>query len=484
MSAVLESYERWSGKVDLFAKLMELDAKLVAKGFPPMSDWWQERLKAFYQSGKRRLVLRVGRRGGKSSTLSRLAVVEVLYGTHKVPPGDVGYFAIISTTKEEAGARLVTIRAILDAIGVGYSPVDAGLVIHGRNLGFKVYAATIAGVSGFTAVGFLADELAKWRDRETGANPATEVLRSLGPTMATQPSAKAILSSSPFSTIDAHAEAYDRGDTDGQMVAMAPTWVANPTITEADTKDLEPDEPTRLREYGAIPLSSGTQYWFDAEAIKACLRDYPLPHPASPGQAVTAGGDLAFVSDSAALVIGHTTGEWEKAFFRLADLLELQPTPGNPLRPSATIKAFAEKLRYHRCGSLMADAHYKQSVIEHLDEHMLAFLDAPTNVADPFVRLRVLIHGSRCELPKHPRLLRQLTEVMWRPTPNNAISIIQPRTGGGHGDIVSALVLAAWQRGGDIVQANPTGILPDEWEQKRIDSMEHKRNDSREWWER
>lgn len=461
---ILDQLDQWEGVPSgpkLFAKLLELDARLVAKGFPAMSQWWRDVLAGFYRSKKRWLVLRVGRRGGKSSTLCRLAVVEVLYGQHDIPPGDIGYWAFISTVREEAEARLVTVKAILDAIGVAYRPTEHGIIIEGTNVGFKTYVATIAGVSGFTAIGVTADEVAKWKDKETGANPANQVLKSLRPCMATVPTSKGLLSSSPFSTLDAHAEAFDQGDTPAQMVAMAPTWEANPTITEEATRELEPDEPTRLREYGAIPMNSGTQYWFNADAIKACISDYAMPVTPEPGTIVTAGGDLGFISDSAALVIGHTMGEWKTAKFRVADLLEEQPKPGAPLMPGATVDKFAGRLKAHGVDTMMADGHYKMTVIEHFLTAKLNFLDAPSEVADPFVRLRVLIHGGRCHLPNHPRLLAQLKAVMWRPTANNAISIIQPRNSGGHGDIVSALVLAAFQQAGHVVPQPPGDTAED-----------------------
>jgi hypothetical protein len=49
-----------------------MDRALVAAGFPATSPWWRSRLERFLRTGKKRWVLRVGRRGGKSSTLSRL----------------------------------------------------------------------------------------------------------------------------------------------------------------------------------------------------------------------------------------------------------------------------------------------------------------------------------------------------------------------------------------------------------------------------
>jgi hypothetical protein len=258
----------------ILAHLRDLDTVLEARGFPPIALWWWRTLERFYLSGKRQLVLRVGRRGGKSSTLCRVAVVEALFGTHAIPPGDVGVVPIVSTSRDEAAARLRTIEAILTALEVPHRKTGEAIELEredGAPVAFKVYAASIAGVSGFTAICAICDEVAKWQDRDTGSNPATEVLASLRPTMATQPNARLFLSSSPLSTLDAHYQAFERGDTDTQCVAYAPTWEANPTITEPATRALEPDNRVWLREYKAIPQSACSAA-FDATAIDHAFR--------------------------------------------------------------------------------------------------------------------------------------------------------------------------------------------------------------------
>jgi hypothetical protein len=239
-----------SRAAEMIARYEALDRALVAKDFPATSPWWMAQVRRYFESGRRQIVLRVGRRGGKSTTLCRIGVVEALYGGHRVPPGDLGVVAVISLSRDEAAQRLRTVKAILDALGVAYKPIDGGIELEGRSVGFKVYTASIAGVSGFTAICVICDEVAKWRDADTGANPAKKVLASVRPTVATMPLARIVLSSSPLGKLDAHAAAFDAGDDDFQIVAMAPTWVANPTITEADTHALERDEAKRQREPG------------------------------------------------------------------------------------------------------------------------------------------------------------------------------------------------------------------------------------------
>ena len=236
------------------AHLDRLELALASEGFPAMSPWWYETITSFYERHVRQLVLRVGRRGGKSSSLCRIAVLEALFGEHEIPPGDVGVVAIVSVSMREATERLRTIRAILDAFDIGYDKkVTSEIRLTGKPVVFRIFAATQGAVSGFTAICIICDEVSKWMNEDTGANPAAEVLAAIRPTMATMPNAKIFLSSSPLGMADAHAEAFAVGATSFQLVAHAPTWIANPTVTEDETHRLEPDERIWKREYAAIP---------------------------------------------------------------------------------------------------------------------------------------------------------------------------------------------------------------------------------------
>ena len=246
-----------------------LEGALVSAGFPAMSKWWRSTLAEFYGTRRRQLVLRVGRRGGKSSTLCRVAVLEALYGDHKIPPGDVGVVGVVSVSKDEATQRLRTIKAILDVLRVPYTPTAESIALVGKPIVFKVFACTSAGVVGGTWICAIADEVARWRDADSGANPATEVLASLRPTMATQKSARLFLSSSPLGNLDAHAVAFDVGTSAFQQVAFAETWVANPAITESETHGLEPDPRLHAREYGAVPQAGERSVFAPEDVARA-----------------------------------------------------------------------------------------------------------------------------------------------------------------------------------------------------------------------
>lgn len=442
---------------DVYQRLCELDARLVERGYPALTPWWLDVFRRLLEGRAnrrlRRLVARVGRRGGKSSSFCKLVVALALYGGWSIPPGDVGYVLILAVSLPVARKRLHNCRKICQALGVATVPHEGGFRIDGTNIAFAALAARHDTSVGDTCIVLFCDEVARWRDDATGSNPATEVLRSVRPAIADQRGAIEILSSSPFSTLDAHHAAFVEGDTDEQMVAWAPTWVARPNLPEADCRKLEPDEPTFQREYGAIPMAAGAAVFLNHDAIDAAYK-MALDVTRVAGDVLTSGADFGFEVNASGLAVVRRRGDRQAPIL----LREMKPKPGEPLKPSETVRAFALELRALGLDCTMADALYRQSIIEHLAEHRLHLLDAPVDdVAAPFVDFRVKLHQGRLSLAGAPAgLVRDLKELKSRPTANGRISIIKPkRADGSHADVLSALVLATWQPAGYVVPGEP-----------------------------
>ena len=359
---VAAPFTRSSGVNPVLEHLGELEAALTAKGWPAMSSWWLDVITLFYSRRCRRFIARVGRRGGKSTTWCRVAVLEALYGLHKVPPGDVGVVAIVSVDRREAARRLRTIRQILDALGVAYGPIDGGIQLATRPIAFQVFTASIAGVSGFTSIFVFCDEVAKWKDADTGANPATEVLASLRPTMKTMPNARMVLSSSPMGVLDAHADAFGQGDSEApQMVAHAPTWVANPTITEADTHAEEPDELLWKREYAALPLEDFETSVYTTAILDRATRA-ALVIPPEHGWTYIATTDPATRGNGWSLIVRTTD---MKGLRIIVLSFEWRGTPSKPLDPEDVFREMAEKLKPYGVRHVHQDMHSFDAQREH-----------------------------------------------------------------------------------------------------------------------
>ena len=255
---------------EILAQYEAVDRMLVRAGWPATSPWWMREIRRFYTSGRRRWAVRAGRRGGKSSTLCRVAYVEARWGLHKIPPGDRGWVMFISKDRDEAAQRLHTIDEIARVVGDVLDVKGDERTFRDRRTGFKVYTASIAGVSGPTSIMVIGDEVSKWRDADTGSNPSKEVIASAMPTIATMPEGRAVWSSSPLGLADSHAKMISAGDNKSQVVSIGATWECNPMISRNDTRVLEPDERIWAREYAAIP-QAGALGCFDVEDIEAAF---------------------------------------------------------------------------------------------------------------------------------------------------------------------------------------------------------------------
>ncbi len=222
-----------------FGYLQMVNARCEAAGLHPMDPWWIGHARKFYASGKMIDVGRVGLRGGKSTNICRMLVADVVYQRRQLERSQVGVCPIMSSGTEEATDRMSTIIEALLAIklrdctgtraklvrgqfrhskGVGGERV----ALHdsqGHRVEFRVYPASKAGAVGFTGICGFCDEVDLWRDKATGANPATEVLDLLKYRYTTQPTAHLYIFSAPYGSTSAHSSRIDMGDTPLQYVA-------------------------------------------------------------------------------------------------------------------------------------------------------------------------------------------------------------------------------------------------------------------------
>lgn len=235
----------------------------------------------------------------------------------------------------------------------------------------------------------------------------------------------------------------------GALACLAPTLLMrdqDPDLAATIAIERERDPDNAAREYDCRWLAGGSGLFFDGPAIDRCVGEaVAIPAPRESHATYHAGADTGFSSDSSAIAVVQALGGDR---FRLVALEELRPTKETPLSPSRVVARFAEVARTYGCVAITADPHYRESVREHLEARSLDLRMVPggqDGKAKTHLELRRLLHEERLELPKHYRLLAQLKAIVSRPLPGGGLSITSPRkAGGGHGDLVSALVCATW----------------------------------------
>lgn len=321
------------------------------------------------------------------------------------------------------------------------------------------------------------DECCFFRDSGFAVNDS-DIFKAASPRVL--PGGQTILGSTPWAESGLLYDTYVKnfGKPTTALVAHAPTLTMQdaPFTRDLVAREYERDPDNAAREFGARFMTGGTTVFFEPTSIETAIdRSMALPRKPLPGEKIASGGDFGFRSDSSALVVIHSGIEITqvdgqpvaKNVFRTGEILELRPEKGIPLKPSATVAAFADRMKFHGSTYVMADQHYRESIDEHLVEHGLAYVPAPNTPADAYMKARALLRQGAVRIPDHPRLIQQLKEIQGRPLAGGGMSIISPRwRKGGHGDIASAWVLSLYQLAGDEVPL-PKAVGTKAWEESQ-----------------
>lgn len=319
----------------------------------------------------------------------------------------------------------------------------------GRVVSIECLPATRGGsaVRGRTLVAALLDEASFFRDDSAVVN-ASEIYRAV--VMRILPGGLLSMISTVWSETDLLFERVQQnyGNPQSCLAAKAPTLLMrdDARIKQVVAEEYERDAENAAREFDLQPFTAGAGLFFAAATI-ADARDESLPLVVLPDDAaVGIGVDTGLVNDSSAAVAVHEA----RAALTVAEVVELRPSKGNPLRLSDVCSTYADLMRRHRVSTATADHHELEPSREYLEPLGLSLEAAPGGNAGKFeayAKVRNLLNEGRLRIPAgHSRLLQQLREVCSRPLPGGALKIWSPRRGG-HGDLVSALVLAVTARG-------------------------------------
>ena len=413
-----------------------------------------------------------GARSGKTYVFGALRMLHLALTVDlsTLAPGEHGFWYLVAPNLVLAAQSMNYVRGAIAA-----SPRLSSMLMgkpnkesvrlkrpDGRLVEITVRAASRGGASvrGGSICGAFLDECAFFRSDNYEVTD-NEIFDAIEPRIL--PGGQIVIASTPWTETGLLYKFFKKNwDHPVDMVAAhAPTLLMlntprNRQVVERVRKD-NPENASR--EYDAQFVGSDAETFFNSQWIDSSVdKRLVLPKKPNHGDSVRFGCDLGFVNDCSALVGVHAEPD---GMHTVADILELRPSRQNRLKPSEVFSEFSKKLKEHHASYVMADAHYRESMWEHLSDSAMALIDAPKEPSEAFMVAKSKLHEGKCRLPDHPRLVAQLKEVRFRRGNGGKIHMIQPHMkmgdgkSGGHGDIVSAWVLAMYQSAGEEVAAEP-----------------------------
>lgn len=415
-------------------------------------------------SAKRYVCLRLGRGSGKTTLCAAYSVYKaVTHDISKVGPGDVPYVVTVAPDKPTAALSIRMAREMIRSQPALERLImnDTDMMISlrrpdGRMVRIEAFAANKGGaaVRGRTIISFLLDEAEFFTSNvEGGARDYSVNDKDIFGALKFRllRNGKGMLVSTPWPVETLMGQMFEEnwGNPKTALAVKAPTILVRGN--DPDIKQMVEDELTRDPENARRELfceldhlSSGE--FFDVSALTHSLDSLTeFPQPFNPKWPVAVGCDFGFTRDSSAIVVVQFDGK----YYRTVYIEELRPTATQPLKPSRVIARFAEIAKRYEVTGVVADGYYREAVKEQLQDHNLIIIDAPDGAKGKvasFQRVRSLLNEGRIRIPDVTigrRMVQQAKLVTSRATPGGTTTVRIPRKIGlGHGDIVSAWILA------------------------------------------
>lgn len=351
----------------------------------------------------------VARRAGKSRMAGFL--VAFLGGVVKwtLAAGERGVVLVVTPSRRQATVILDYAEAFLKLLpGVEIVRRTLDTIELSTGIAIQVQTASFRTPRGFTVVACVCDEIAFWRSDDGAANPDTEILRAIRPSLASVPSSLLIALSSPyaqrgelFRTYEKH---FGREDSD-VLVWQSDTRTMNPTIPQ-QVIDQAMDEDSAsaaaewLGQFRADLESLYAREALDAVIARGRFELPPIPGVAYVGFVDPSGGS----ADSFTLAIAHR----DSAGVPVLDLLrDVRP----PFSPESVVTEFARDLKRFNVTRVTGDRYAGEWPREQFRKHKIEYDPAELTRSELYLELLPMVNSGNVELLDNTRLIGQLAQL-------------------------------------------------------------------------
>ena len=325
--------------------------------------------------------------------------------------GEVATVPIIAGDRQQAATTMSYVRAMFELPAlrpfVKSQTRDALHLTTGATL--RVTTCSYRSVRGLTCPPVVADESAFWRSSDGNANPDSEVIGALRPTLMTIRDGLLLVGSTPYARAGAlwkASEAHYAQDSDRVLVWNADSATMNPEVDLGEIAEaFEADPTAAASEYGTaghVVFRSDVSALFDVEALRAvvergCHELAPQSGVAYTGAVDVAGGSG---SDSYTAAVAHVEG----ATAVLDAVREVRP----PFSPDVATAEMAALMKSYGLAAVVGDHFGGEWPSERWREHAIEYRTAAKTRSAYYAELLPAVNAGRVRLLDHSRLLAQL----------------------------------------------------------------------------
>ena len=385
-----------------------------------------------------------GRRAGKTRAMSVMSayVAACCDWSGVLAPGETGILALFAATQRQAEIALSYVAAIFadrdrplfHGMRVNETQDTVELDQDGTSIAIEVRPASFKTSRGISAIGIICDEIAFWSSGENAANPDTEILNALRPSLGTT-GGMLFAISNPYARRGelwtTYRDHFGPAGDPAILVANAPTRTMNETYAQAIVdRALAKDRPAAAAEYLA-EFRSDVEGFVSLDVVdRAVVPGLEVRPPETLehryfGFLDAAGGSGG---DSITLGIAHAEGE--------AIILDRVEEVRPPFSPEDVAGQFAAVFRSYGIGSVTADKWGAEWVASPFRRHGITVEATAEAKAAIYLKLIPLLNSGRVALLDNARLRSQLVALERRAGPSGRDTVDHPR--GGHDDLVNA----------------------------------------------
>jgi hypothetical protein len=417
---------------------------------------------AAVERGPRMHVWADGRRSSKTTRMALVGLWCCLFRPELLEflrPGERGYAVGIATNARQG--RLM-VKAALSV--VERSPLLAELIesvsedeiLFANGTGFAAFPCSSRGGRGWPVFALLLDEFAHFLSETEGPQVADRVFEALVPSTAQFADlARIVIASTPWGTSNLFAELFQRassGELEDAVAATASTAEANPTIDATFLeRERARDREGFAQEYEANFAAGGAAFLDPERVADATAERAELP--AEMGTGWVAGLDPAFSSDPFGLAIVGRDRRTSDGRLVLGLARRWMPSPhkartldeARAIEDAVLDEAAAVCLGYG--ARVVTDQFKSRGVADYLRRKGLSVRTEPMTAASKtaaFSALRARLYLDGLELYEEAQLLAELRRLRSKYAAGQA-SVVNPRSGGSHGDIAQALAIAIYE---------------------------------------